>query len=68
MNQSFNMKPATTHAPPCEQSKQQAVVDQQQAAIDHEGVAKSRGLSAEQLKALENCPVVQRDDGYDTVY
>ena len=47
--------------------EQQAVVDQQQAAIDSEGVAKSRGLSAEQRRALENCPVA-RDDGYDTVY
>ena len=62
------MKPATTHIPPCEQSKQQAVVDQQQAAIDREGVAKSRGLSAEQRKTLENCPIAQRDDGYATVY
>ena len=42
------MKPATTHVPHCE--KEQAAVDQQQAAIDREGVAKSRGLSAEQRK------------------
>ena len=42
--------------------EQQSVVDQQ-AAIDPEGVAKSS--SAEQRKALENCPVAQRDD---TVY
>ena len=61
------MKPATTHVPPCEK-EEQVVVDQQQAAFDREGVAKSRGLSAEQRKALEKCPVAQRDDGYDTVY
>ena len=70
MDQSFNMKPATTHVPPCEQmsKEQQAVVDRQHAGIDREGVAKSRILSAEQRKALENCRVAQRDDGYDTVY
>ena len=57
MNQSFNMKPAVkAHVPPCEggemSKEQQAVVDryrEQQAAS--EGVAKSRGLSAEQRKA-----------------
>ena len=54
------MKPATTHLPPCEKEQQ---VDQQQAAIDREGVVKSRGLSAEQRKALENCPLAQRNDG-----
>ena len=70
MDQLFNKKPTTIHIPPCEQmpEEQQAVVDQQQPAIDRAGVAKSRGLSAEQRKALENCPVAQRDDGYDTLY
>ena len=70
MNQSFNMKPATTRVPPCgggEMSKeQQAVADryrERQTAIDRESVAKSS--SAGQRKALENCPVAQRDD---TVY
>ena len=69
MNQSFNMKPATTPVPPCEKmsKEQQAVVDRyrgQQAAIDRyrESVAKSRGRSAEQRKALEYCPLAQRDD------
>ena len=65
------MKPAVrAHVPPCEggemSKEQQAVVDryrERQAAIDREGVAKSS--SAEQRKALENCPIVQRDD---TVY
>ena len=44
------MKPATTHVPPCEQmsKEQQAVVDQKQVTIDREGVAKPRGLRAEQ--------------------
>ena len=53
MNRSFNIKPAVkAHVPPCEggemSKEQQAVVDryrEQQAAS--EGVAKSRGLSAE---------------------
>ena len=58
MNQSFNMKPATT-----QQLQLSAEQRQPQAA---------EGLSTEQRKALElleeKCPVVQRDDGYDTVY
>ena len=71
------MKPATAHVPPCEggekSKEQQAVVDryrEQQAVIDlyREGVAKSRGLSVAQRKALKNCPVAQRDDGCDTMY
>ena len=73
MDKSFNLKPLTTHVPPYEQmsKEQQAGVDrhrEQQAAINREGVAKSRGLSADQRKTLENCPVAQRDDRYDTVY
>ena len=61
------MKQATAHVSPCEggeiSKEQQAVVDpyrEQQAA---KGVAKSS--SVEQRRALEKCPVAQRDD---TVY
>ena len=59
--------------PPCEQMsiEQQTVVDRYrelQATIDREGVAKSRQLSTGQRKALEICPVAQRDDGYDKMY
>ena len=61
------MKPATTHVPPCEQMSTE--LQTPQAVL---GVAKSKGLSAEQRKALElvgeKCPVAQRDDGYDKVY
>ena len=50
------MKPAAITHVPTEQRALQA----------------AKGLSAEQRKALElleeKCPVVQRDDGYDTVY
>ena len=62
-SQSFNMKPATAHVPPCMGKENRAP----QVAI-----VKSKGLSVEQRKALElleeKCPVAQRDDGYDTVY
>ena len=50
--------------PPCKGKEQQ---DPQ--AAYREGVVKSRGLSAEQRKALEllgeKCPISQRDGGYD---
>ena len=59
-NRSFNMKPATTHVPPCEQRAPQVAI------------VISKGFSAEQRKVMElleeKCPVAQRDDGYDIVY
>ena len=61
-SQSLNMNPATAHV---EQRAPQAVkglsAEQRLELVELHQAAKGPG------KALE-CPVAQRDDGYDTVY
>ena len=75
VSSSFNMKQVKApHVPPCEggemPKEQQAVVDryrEQQSVVDWCREA-DKGVSISAARALEKCPVAQRDDEYDTLY